>query len=104
MWQKYVIHDFHPLVLFYAASGLAGLLGTVLFVRLFWLWIASGRIPPVNALAWAFCMISSIQFGLFAMWFDMEMNRDLKVSPKSRSRGRSHLGKDQDTDQKKACT
>jgi len=33
----------------------------------------------MNALAWAMCVISSIQFFLFAMWFDMEMNRDLKV-------------------------
>ncbi len=84
MWQKYVIHDFHPLVLFYSASGLAGFLGTGLFVRLLWIWIATGRIPPVNALAWVFCMISSIQLGLFAMWFDMEMNRDLRVSLKSK--------------------
>ena len=37
MWRKYVIHDFHPLVLFYAASGAAGLLGIFLFVRLIWL-------------------------------------------------------------------
>lgn len=102
MWHKYVIHDFHPLVLFYGASGLAGCLGAFLFVRLFWLWVASGRIPPVNALAWAFCMISSIQFGLFAMWFDMETNRDLKVSLKGRPTSRSNSCSDEDIDKKRS--
>ena len=85
MWQKYVIHDFHPLVLFYTASAVAALSGFALFLRLLCLWIATGRIPPINALAWTFCMISAMQFGLFAMWFDMEMNRDLKVTIENRN-------------------
>lgn len=77
MWQKYVVRDFHPLVLFYAAGMLLGIVAIGLFVRLTWIWIATGRIPPMNALAWGFCTISSLQLCLFAMWFDMEMNRDL---------------------------
>jgi len=75
MWRKYVIRDFHPLVLFYAAGMLLGGVGLVLFVRMIWIWIATGSIPPLNALAWGFCTIASMQFSLFAMWFDMEMNR-----------------------------
>lgn len=77
MWRKYVIHDFHPLVFFYLGGKLLGLAGGVLFVRMIWMWAATGRIPPINALTWAFCTISSIQFCLFAMWFDMERNRSL---------------------------
>lgn len=81
MWQKYVIRDFHPLVLFYAASGLLGAAGLVLFVRMIWMWlgVTNGHIPPINAMMWVFCQISSMQFGLFAMWFDMEVNRELMV-------------------------
>jgi glycosyltransferase involved in cell wall biosynthesis len=78
MWRKYVIHDFHPLVLFYAMGVLLGLAGLALFGRMVWLWAANGRIPPMNTLFWVFCTISSIQFCLFAMWFDMERNRDAR--------------------------
>jgi len=79
MWRKYVIHDFHPLVLFYATSGVLGLAGLALFVRMITWWIVTGVIPGINAVMWGFCTVSAMQFGLFAMWFDMEMNRDLKV-------------------------
>ncbi len=75
MWRKYVIHDFHPLVLFYAAGMLLGLISTGLFIRMFWQLIMIGHIPPLNALAWGFCIIASMQFVLFAMWFDMERNQ-----------------------------
>ena len=77
MKEKYVIRDFHPLVLFYATAAVTGLLGFAFFVRLMVLWIFTGIIPQVNALVWVFCLISSIQFMLFAMWFDMERNRSL---------------------------
>ena len=78
MWRKYVIHDFHPLVLFYTVGHLLGLAGLGLFARMLWLWAQNGRIPPMNTLFWVFCTISSIQFCLFAMWFDMECNRDAR--------------------------
>ncbi len=79
MWRKYVIHDFHPLVLFYTASGVLGLAALGLFVRMAWVWAATGRIPSVNALMWGFCTVTALQFALFAMWFDMERNRELKA-------------------------
>jgi glycosyltransferase involved in cell wall biosynthesis len=79
MWMKYVIHDFHPLVFFYMSAIGAGALGLLLFVRMIWMWAATGEIPPINAMAWMMCTISMIQFALFAMWFDMQMNRDLTI-------------------------
>ena len=81
MWQKYVIRDFHPLVLFYAAAGALGLLSALFFLRLIALWVLEGDIPQINALVWALCLISSTQFALFGMWFDMEMNRHLNPFP-----------------------
>ncbi len=77
MVHKYVIRDFHPLVLFYAfGSGLL-LVDLALIVRLFVVWSARGSIPPINALAIVFCTLMSFQSILFAMLFDMEANRDL---------------------------
>ena len=76
--EKYIIRDFHPLIFFYILGVFFGLVTVVLFVRVFILWIIAGHIPPINALAAMFCFMSSAQFTLFAMWFDMESNKDLK--------------------------
>ena len=80
MLRKHVIQDFHPLVLFYATGATMVLTSVMLFLRMIAVWIASGDIPDMNALLWVFCVVSGAQFVLFAMWFDMEMNRDLKAS------------------------
>jgi glycosyltransferase involved in cell wall biosynthesis len=76
--EKYVIRDFHPLIFFYMFGFIFGLATVVLFVRLFVMWFTTGRIPPINALAAMFSFMSAAQFTLFAMWFDMESNKDLK--------------------------
>jgi glycosyltransferase involved in cell wall biosynthesis len=78
MKEKYVIRDFHPLVFFYVFGFIFDITTVVLFARLFYKWFISGHIPPINALAAMFCFISAVQFTLFAMWFDMESNKDLK--------------------------
>jgi putative Ca2+/H+ antiporter (TMEM165/GDT1 family) len=49
----------------------------LLFVRLFIYWYLNGYIPPINALAAMFSFMSASLFILFAMWFDMEANKDL---------------------------
>jgi glycosyltransferase involved in cell wall biosynthesis len=76
--EKYIIRDFHPLVFFYLFGFIFDVTTVVLFIRLFYRWFTTGHIPPVNALAAMFCFISAVQFTLFAMWFDMESNKDLK--------------------------
>jgi hypothetical protein len=43
-----------------------------------------GHIPPINALAAMFSFMSSNLFTLFAMWFDMEANKELKEINMSR--------------------
>ncbi len=84
--EKYVVRDFHPLVLFYGAAGFFTASALVLFVRLIWVWAVTADIPDMNALLWAMCVIASIQLGLFAMWFDMEMNRHLRIVINSQPR------------------
>ena len=76
--EKYIIRDFHPLVFFYMFGFFFGFAAVVLFVRVFYFWFVVGHIPRINALAAMFSFISSVQFMLFAMWFDMESNKDLK--------------------------
>ena len=81
MTHKYVIRDFHPLVLFYAFGAFLLLLDIPLAIRLFSTWATEGFIPKVTALAIFFCTSIGFQSLLFAMLFDMEANRDLKGSP-----------------------
>jgi glycosyltransferase involved in cell wall biosynthesis len=78
MVQKYIIRDFHPLVLFYFFGFLLLLFDIPLMVRFFSIWIST-HIAPANTLIMILlCSISGLQLFLFAMLFDMESNRDLK--------------------------
>lgn len=76
--EKYIVKDFHPLVFFYALGGVFFIFTIGLSVRLLYLWWLTGEIPPINALAAMFTFVSMALFTLFAMWFDMDYNKDLK--------------------------
>jgi len=79
MKEKYIIRDFHPLVFFYACGFFFGFLSFLLFARIFYFWFILGLdIPKINAMAALFSFMSSTQFTLFAMWFDMEANKELR--------------------------
>lgn len=78
MFEKYVIRDFHPLLFFY-------ILGLTLtpFGFIFGLYLIIDRllgigIASTSALFAAFLFISGLQSLFFAMWFDMEYNKDLR--------------------------
>ncbi len=79
MKEKYIIRDFHPLVFFYFLGFTFFVCTVLLFARVFILWYLTGYIPAINALSAMFSFMSFSQFTLFAMWFDMEANRNLKV-------------------------
>lgn len=78
MVQKYIIRDFHPLVFFYAVGGLLLPAGLLFGLYLFLVRLLSGPVTPTSALFAMFLFISGLQFLLFAMWFDMEYNQDLR--------------------------
>jgi len=78
MKEKYIIRDFHPLIFFYFLGGLFAFVTVLLFARIIYFWSVLGYIPAINALAGMFSFMSSSLFTLFAMWFDMEANKDLK--------------------------
>lgn len=75
---KYVIKDFHPLIFFYLLSFLLLTASVPLTVRLFYIWAKTGNIPDINAMALVFTIISGLQTMFFAMWFDMDYNKNLK--------------------------
>ena len=78
--QKYVIRDFHPLVFFYVFGLLMTTVGIVLGAIEVILRIAGNQIPAATIVLVAVLVIAGIQLTLFAMWFDMEANKDLRVT------------------------
>jgi glycosyltransferase involved in cell wall biosynthesis len=76
--EKYVIRDFHPLVFFYALGFLMTFVGLVLGVVETVLRLMGNELPVATIVLVALLLISGTQFTLFAMWFDMESNRDLR--------------------------
>jgi glycosyltransferase involved in cell wall biosynthesis len=76
--EKYVIRDFHPLVFFYTFGIVMGLTGLALGIALIVLRSLGHPITAATGILVALLMISGSQFTLFAMWFDMESNKDLK--------------------------
>ncbi len=78
MLQKYVIRDFHPLVLFYFLGALLFVADIPMLVRFFVRWFTIGQAPEITLLTIIFLTISGLQLFLFAMLFDMQANQDLK--------------------------
>jgi glycosyltransferase involved in cell wall biosynthesis len=76
--EKYVIRDFHPLVLFYALGILMTTVGLVLGAIEVVLRLAGNELTVGTVVLIALLLISGTQFALFAMWFDMESNKDLR--------------------------
>jgi glycosyltransferase involved in cell wall biosynthesis len=78
MREKYVIRDFHPLVFFYFLGFLMVTVGLVLGIFETVLRFQGNNITPATVVLIALLLISGSQFTLFAMWFDMESNKDLR--------------------------
>jgi glycosyltransferase involved in cell wall biosynthesis len=76
--EKYVIRDFHPLVFFYALGFLFTAVGLVLGIVETVLRFMGNDITTPTVVLIALLLISGSQFTLFAMWFDMESNKDLR--------------------------
>jgi glycosyltransferase involved in cell wall biosynthesis len=77
MREKYVIRDFHPLVFFYLLGIVMGFLGLGLGIAEVVLRILGNHITAATVVLVALLLIFGSQFTLFAMWFDMESNKDL---------------------------
>jgi glycosyltransferase involved in cell wall biosynthesis len=78
MKEKYIIRDFHPLILFYTLGMVLFGAGFALGCLEVGLRIAGNPITSASIVLVALLVISGLQLLLFAMWFDMESNKDLR--------------------------
>ncbi|MBI4619756.1 MAG: glycosyltransferase family 2 protein [Desulfobacterales bacterium] len=79
MFEKYIIRDFHPLVFFYLFGILFFLVGSGLGI--FTVIVDQLRLFDIGygwMIMGGMLFMSGIQLILFAMWFDMDNNKDLK--------------------------
>jgi glycosyltransferase involved in cell wall biosynthesis len=76
--EKYVIRDFHPLVFFYVFGLLMFVVGLGLGIAEVVLRIMGNAVSVGTVVLVALLLIFGSQFTLFAMWFDMESNKDLR--------------------------
>jgi hypothetical protein len=78
MIQKYVIRDFHPLIFFYFSGFVFSIIGWLLGLYLFIVRITSGPVAATSTIGAIFLIITGMQSLFFAMWFDMDSNKNLK--------------------------
>jgi glycosyltransferase involved in cell wall biosynthesis len=76
--EKYVIRDFHPLVFFYGLGFVMTAAGLLLGIVETALRIVGNAVSVGTVVLVALLLIAGSQFTLFAMWFDMESNKDLR--------------------------
>jgi glycosyltransferase involved in cell wall biosynthesis len=76
--EKYIIRDFHPLVLFYLLGFILTPIGVGFGLYLLIYRMMTGPVAATSALFSSFFTISGLQSLFFAMWFDMEYNKELK--------------------------
>ena len=73
LWSRYVILDFHPLVLFYLFGiSLFAFVSIPLSVRFVYVYAQTGELPKTTAILCVVSLMTAIQSTLFAMWMDME--------------------------------
>jgi glycosyltransferase involved in cell wall biosynthesis len=79
LWKRYVIRDFHPLILFYffALFNFIALI-IPLTVRFFVLYHREGEAPKTTLIILVFSLLITFQSILFAIWMDMDYNRRSK--------------------------
>jgi len=76
MFQKYIIRDFHPLVFFYLSGFIMFLSGLFLGLYLFCFRIFVGAVEATSTIMAVFLFITGMQSLFFAMWFDMDYNKN----------------------------
>ncbi len=79
LFHKYIVRDSHPLVLFYLFGFLTFIPGLLLGFWLVFFRLFIGNVAPTSALFAMFLTMFGLNFLMFALWFDMDSNRDLKA-------------------------
>lgn len=78
MREKYIIHDFHPLILFYLFGTISFWSGLLFGLYLLGYRIIAGPVSGTSGLFSVMLFTTGLQLLLFGMWFDMETNKELR--------------------------
>lgn len=78
LFEKFVVRDAHPLVLFYIVGTLSFIPGMLMGFYLLLYRIFAGPVAPTSALFVMFLIMFGLNFLMFALWFDMDANRHLR--------------------------
>lgn len=75
LWKRYVVLDFHPLVLFYLFAAFNLLFLVLPFsIRLIYLWLKYQEFAKTTMTILVFSALMAFQSALFAVWMDMDYN------------------------------
>jgi len=85
LWKKYVIQQSHPLIIFYLLSFFSGVISVFFGYRILSNLLSGDSIPEISALAFAFSSFVSMHSLTFAMWFDMQENKELQSTFRPRN-------------------
>ena len=78
LWRRYVVLDFHPLVLFYLFAAINLVFIVIPFsIRFFYIYSTTGNAPQTTLIILLFTTMITFQSILFAIWMDMEYNKRL---------------------------
>jgi glycosyltransferase involved in cell wall biosynthesis len=76
LWQRYVILDFHPLILFYLFSAFNIVVIIIpLLIRFIRLYSRLNEVPKTTLTILIFTILITFQSILFAIWMDMDYNK-----------------------------
>ena len=75
LWSKYIVRDFHPLVLFYLFAFFNIVVILIPFtVRFFYMYYTFNELPQTTFSILTFTFLITFQSILFAIWMDMDYN------------------------------
>jgi len=76
LWKRYVILDFHPLILFYLFAFFNLVLIIIPFsIRFFYMFFTYESVPKTTLIILVFTFLLTFQSILFAIWMDMDYNK-----------------------------
>jgi len=76
IWKRYIVLDFHPLVLFYLFAFFNTIFIIIPFViRFFYMYFKFNQLPKTTLSILVFTFLITFQSILFAIWMDMDYNK-----------------------------
>lgn len=75
LWGRYIVRDFHPLVLFYLFAFFNMIVIIIPFtIRFFYMYVNYYEVPKTTLTILIFTFLITFQSILFAIWMDMDYN------------------------------